>query len=133
MGDHATGDVQDHPSHPFLALSTRRSAMTKADLVQQISEKTKISKTETAVIVKELLGSISRALSEGKHIEIRGFGSFKVRSRNPRKARNPRSGETVMVPAKAVPYFKASADLRAMVDQALSGTILASESDERPM
>lgn len=101
--------------------------MTKADLVQEISERTKISKTETAVIVKELLGTISRALSDGKHIEIRGFGSFKVRSRNPRKARNPRSGDTVMVPAKAVPYFKASADLRAMVDQALVGKTLAPE------
>ena len=101
--------------------------MTKADLVQEISERTKISKTETAVIVKELLGTISRALSDGKHIEIRGFGSFKVRSRNPRKARNPRSGDTVMVPAKAVPCFKASADLRAMVDQALVGKTLAPE------
>lgn len=107
-----------------MTTSTRRSVMTKADLVQQISERTKISKTETAVIVKELLGTISRALSEGKHIEIRGFGSFKVRSRNPRKARNPRSGETVMVPAKAVPYFKASGDLKALVDEALSGRTL---------
>ena len=55
--------------------------MTKADLVDEISVKTKISKSETATIVDQLLNAISRALSEGKHIEIRGFGTFKVRER----------------------------------------------------
>ena len=63
--------------------------MTKADLVDEISERTKVSKSETALIVDQLLNAISRALSEGKHIEIRGFGTFKVRERKARKARNP--------------------------------------------
>ena len=86
--------------------------MTKADLVDEISVKTKISKSETATIVDQLLNAISRALSEGKHIEIRGFGTFKVRER---KARNPRSGAEVMVPAKLVPVFKASNELKGQV------------------
>ena len=62
-----------------------------------------------------LLNAISRALSEGKHIEIRGFGTFKVRERKARKARNPRSGAEVMVPAKLVPVFKASNELKGAV------------------
>ncbi|HEX7076955.1 MAG TPA: HU family DNA-binding protein [Candidatus Eisenbacteria bacterium] len=89
--------------------------MTKADLVDEISTRTKISKSETATIVDQLLNAISRALSEGKHIEIRGFGTFKVRERKARKARNPRSGAEVMVPAKLVPVFKASNELKGMV------------------
>ena len=89
--------------------------MTKADLVDEISVKTKISKSETATIVDQLLNAISRALSEGKHIEIRGFGTFKVRERKARKARNPRSGAEVMVPAKLVPVFKASNELKGQV------------------
>ena len=64
------------------------------------------------LIVDQLLNAVSRALSEGKHIEIRGFGTFKVRERKARKARNPRSGAEVMVPAKLVPVFKASNELR---------------------
>jgi integration host factor subunit beta len=89
--------------------------MTKADLVDEISERTKVSKSETALIVDQLLNAISRALSEGKHIEIRGFGTFKVRERRARRARNPRSGSEVMVPAKVVPVFKPSKELKALI------------------
>jgi len=70
--------------------------VTKADLVDEISGKTRISKSETATIVDQLLNAISRALSEGKHIEIRGFGTFKVRERKARKARNPRTRRRAM-------------------------------------
>ena len=89
--------------------------MTKADLVEAISTSTSISKHHTAVIVDELLDAVCRALSEGKHLEIRGFGTFKVRERRARRARNPRSGSEVMVPAKLVPVFKPSKELKAMV------------------
>jgi nucleoid DNA-binding protein len=95
--------------------SRQGGAVTKADLVDEISGKTQISKSETATIVDQLLNAISRALSEGKHIEIRGFGTFKVRERKARKARNPRSGAEVMVPAKLVPVFKASNELKGAV------------------
>ena len=89
--------------------------MTKADLVEQISTTTGVSKNHTALIVDNLLDAFCRALSEGKHLEIRGFGTFKVRERRARRARNPRSGTEVMVPAKLVPVFKPSKELKAMV------------------
>jgi len=91
--------------------------MTKADLVDEISSSTKISKSETATIVDQLLNAISRALSEGKHIEIRGFGTFKVKDRKSRLARNPRTGESVPVPPRRVPVFKVSKELKDIVAQ----------------
>ena len=72
--------------------------MTKADLVEEIAAKTGVSKNHTALIVDDLLSAISKALSDGHHLEIRGFGTFKVRERRARRARNPRSGEEVLVP-----------------------------------
>ena len=93
--------------------------MTKADLVEEISSQTGVSKNHTALIVDNLLDALCRALSEGKHLEIRGFGTFKVRERRARRARNPRSGSEVMVPAKLVPVFKPSKELKAQV---LGGT-----------
>ena len=92
--------------------------MTKADLVEQISVETGVSKNHTALIVDSLLDAFCRALSEGNHLEIRGFGTFKVRERRARRARNPRSGTEVMVPAKLVPVFKPSKELKAMVLEA---------------
>jgi nucleoid DNA-binding protein len=89
--------------------------MTKADLVEHISVQTGVSRNHTAVIVDQLLDAVSRALSEGKHLEIRGFGTFKVRERRARRARNPRSGTEVLVPAKLVPVFKPSKELKALV------------------
>jgi len=89
--------------------------MTKADLVEDVSARTGVSKNHTAVIVDGLLDAVCRALSEGRHLEIRGFGTFKVRKRRSRMARNPRTGDPVEVPARAVPIFKPSKELRAEV------------------
>ena len=89
--------------------------MTKADLVEEISARTGVSRNQTAVIVDQLLDAVCRSLSEGRHLEIRGFGTFKVRERRARRARNPRSGSEVMVPAKLVPVFKPSKELKAVV------------------
>ncbi len=89
--------------------------MTKADLVDDICKRSRLSKSENARIVDEILNSIAQALSEGHHIEIRGFGTFKVRARRSRRARNPRTGAEVNVPAKLVPVFKPSNQLKAMV------------------
>jgi len=89
--------------------------MTKADLVEEIATKTGVSKNHTALIVDDLLDAICRALSEGSHLESRGFGTCKVRERRARRARNPRSGEEVMVPAKLVPVFKPSKELKAHI------------------
>jgi nucleoid DNA-binding protein len=89
--------------------------MTKAELVEEVANQTGVSKNHTALIVDEMLEAICRALSEGRHLEIRGFGTFKVRERRARRARNPRSGTEVMVPAKIVPVFKPSKELKAQV------------------
>ena len=86
--------------------------MTKAELVEEVSVRTGVSKHHTAVIVDGLLDAVCRTLSNGQHLEIRGFGTFKVRAR---RARNPRSGTEVMVPAKLVPVFKPSRELKAQV------------------
>lgn len=89
--------------------------MTKADLVEEIAGQTGVSKNHTAIIVDGLIDAVCRTLSDGGHIEIRGFGTFKVRERRARRARNPRSGTEVMVPAKLVPVFKPSKELRAHI------------------
>lgn len=67
-----------------------------------------VTKKDCAAVVDAFLNAIKRALADGSHIEIRGFGTFKVRERRTRMARNPRTGEPVRVPARAVPVFKPS-------------------------
>jgi nucleoid DNA-binding protein len=89
----------------------RGTPMTKADLVEQVAGVTGLTKRDVGVVVDLLLETISKALCEKEHIEIRGFGSFKVKTKKARIARNPRTGAQVQVPAKTVPYFKASREL----------------------
>jgi len=90
--------------------------MTKADLVELISEHTGLSKKDTNVVVQGILDNICKALEEGDKVELRGFGSFKVKQRRSRRARNPRTGNPVDVPSKLVPYFKASNELKDRVN-----------------
>lgn len=90
--------------------------MTKADLVEEISRATGLNKKDTSIIVNEVINNVCRALAEGDKVELRGFGSFKVKERRARQARNPRTGEGVSVPAKLVPFFKASNELKARVN-----------------
>lgn len=84
--------------------------MTKADLVEQVYEAIGpgITKKDCGAVVDAFLNAVKQALAEGQHIEIRGFGTFKVRRRRARMARNPRTGDPVRVPARAVPIFKPS-------------------------
>lgn len=90
--------------------------MTKAELVERISDRTGVSKKDTGIIVNMILENIGTALTDGDKVELRGFGSFKVKSRRARTARNPRTGDSVTVPAKQVPYFKASNELKAQLN-----------------
>jgi integration host factor beta subunit len=92
--------------------------MTKADLVDEIATRTGLTKKDVAQAVDEFLDGVSRALIEGKHIEIRGFGTFKVKDRKSRIARNPRTGEQVPVPERKVPVFKVSKELKDKVANA---------------
>ncbi len=86
--------------------------MTKAELVELIAAETGISKKDTGIIVNLILDNIGQALVSNDKVELRGFGSFKVKQRRSRQARNPRTGSAVEVPAKRVPYFKASNELK---------------------
>jgi integration host factor subunit beta len=67
-------------------------------------------------VVNVILDEIGDALARGDRVELRGFGAFSVRRREARRGRNPRTGEAVKVPAKAVPFFKAGKELRARVN-----------------
>ncbi|MEN8374690.1 MAG: HU family DNA-binding protein [Gemmatimonadota bacterium] len=91
--------------------------MTKADLVEQVADAIGpgITKKDCALVVDGLLNAIKEALAEHRHIEIRGFGTFKVRERKSRMARNPRTGDRVHVPSRAVPVFKPSKEMRGQV------------------
>jgi len=91
--------------------------MTKADLVNEISARTGLTKKDVADTVDEFIRAVINALKNGQHIEIRGFGTFRVKERKPRTARNPRTGETVPVPARKVPVFKVSRELKELVTQ----------------
>ncbi|WP_419166566.1 HU family DNA-binding protein [Candidatus Palauibacter sp.] len=88
--------------------------MTKADLIEQVHEAIGpgVTKKDCAAVVNAFLNAIKGAVIEGRHIEIRGFGTFKVRERRTRMARNPRTGEPVRVPERRVPVFKPSRLLR---------------------
>ncbi len=92
--------------------------MTKADLVDEVVAATRLPKKDVALIVDGFLESISQTLISNGHVEIRGFGSFKIKFAKARIARNPRSGETVHVPSKLVPYFKVSRELKNLVETA---------------
>ena len=88
--------------------------MTKADLIEQVHEAIGpgVTKKDCAAVVNAFLNAVKGAVVEGRHIEIRGFGTFKVRQRRTRMARNPRTGEAVRVPERMVPVFKPSRLLR---------------------
>jgi len=90
--------------------------MTKADLVDRVADKIQLTKKQTEVIVNTLFTSITDALTHEDKVELRGFGSFRVRQRNSREGRNPKTGQAVHIPSKKVPFFKAGKELREMVD-----------------
>jgi len=91
--------------------------MTKSELVEIISEQRDgITRREAEVVVNTILAVIGDALAGGDHVELRGFGSFTTKARNARVGRNPKTGASVMVPAKVVPHFKPGKDLRERVD-----------------
>lgn len=91
--------------------------MTKAQLVEQVADAIGpgVTKRDCALVVDGFLNAVKLALAQGDSIELRGFGSFRVREQKARTARNPRTGEAVRVPARSVPTFKPSKALRERV------------------
>ncbi len=90
--------------------------MTKAELVEEVSRVVEMNRRDSEVIVDTIFKSIVQALRAGEKIEIRGFGSFRTRQRQARIGRNPKTGARVEVPAKRIPYFKPSKELKELVN-----------------
>ena len=90
--------------------------MTKAELIEDVSRAAELSRRESETIVETIFDSIVKSLRNGDKIEIRGFGSFRTRQRKPRIGRNPKTGARVDVPAKKIPYFKPSKELKDLVN-----------------
>ncbi|MBI4252524.1 MAG: integration host factor subunit beta [Candidatus Tectomicrobia bacterium] len=90
--------------------------MTKAELVERIAVKNNLTKKDTERVVNIVFGSVIQSLAGSDKVELRGFGSFRVRSRESRDGRNPRTGDKVAIPPKKVPFFKAGKELRELVD-----------------
>ncbi len=90
--------------------------MTKADLVGLVAEEAEMTKKDVEQLIEIIFESIVSSLNKGEKIELRGFGSFRVRDRNARKGRNPKTGEPVDIPAKRVAYFKPGKDLKDIIN-----------------
>ncbi len=95
--------------------------MTRSELIEALVTKLapqhpQLTAKDIELAIKEILEGMSDSLANRHRIEIRGFGSFAINSRPARNGRNPKTGETVLVPAKEVPHFKAGKDLRIRVD-----------------
>ncbi|MCX6615145.1 MAG: integration host factor subunit beta [Acidobacteria bacterium] len=94
--------------------------MTKADLIDEVSRAVEMTRKDSESIVDTIFDSIVRALRGNEKIEIRGFGSFRTRQRQPRIGRNPKTGAKVEVPAKTIPYFKPSKELKDLVNASVA-------------
>lgn len=112
QGGRPAGAVTDRRGINVESAPKGFSAMTKAELVDLITGTTGMNRRDTVTVVNLIMENIGNALAGGDKVELRGFGSFKVKSRRSRLARNPRTGDAVDVPAKRVPYFKASNELK---------------------
>ena len=98
----------------------RRDIMTKADLIDEVSRLAELTRKDSEVIVEAIFDSVVRSLRAGDKIEIRGFGSFRTRQRKARMGRNPKTGEKVEVPAKKIPFFKPSKELKDLVNEGIA-------------
>ena len=90
--------------------------MTKADLVEEVIRVAVLSKKDAENVVNTVFGQIMEALKSDDKIELRGFGSFRVRRRRSRLGRNPKTGDKVDVPSKRIPYFKPGKELRDLIN-----------------
>lgn len=90
--------------------------MTKAELVEEVARVSELTKKHSEIIVNTVFDSIVDALQKDEKIELRGFGSFRIRQRRSRQGRNPKTGDKVDVPAKRIPYFKPGKELKELIN-----------------
>jgi integration host factor subunit beta len=106
--------------------------MTKAELVEDVARAAELTKKDAERLVEIVFESIIETLNHGEKIELRGFGSFRVRERGARRGRNPKTGDPVSIPAKRVPYFKPGKELKELIndDNSISGSSAHLGTDE---
>ena len=102
--------------------------MTKAELVEDVARAAELTKKDAERLVEIVFESIIETLNHGEKIELRGFGSFRVRERGARRGRNPKTGDPVSIPAKRVPYFKPGKELKELINVAGPQSRASSES-----
>lgn len=103
--------------------------MTKSELIDAVARRSKITKSRAEQVVNCIFDTMTASLERGDGIEIRGFGSFTVRQYKPYNGRNPRTGQTVPVPAKRLPFFKVGKELKELVNE---GEGAIDSSDDEP-
>ncbi len=86
--------------------------MTRTELSEEVAAVTGLPLKQSEQMVATVLETIATSLQEGSSVELRGFGSFRIRERQPRVGRNPKTGQSVQVPAKRIPYFRPGKELR---------------------
>ena len=120
--DHDDHDDHEDEAHDDDAGMEDVSAgvMTKAELVDEVARVVQLTKKQAETIVNIVFDSIVDSLRAGQKIELRGFGSFRLRSRKSRTGRNPKTGEKVEVPSKKIPYFKPGKELKELINKALA-------------
>jgi integration host factor subunit beta len=100
-------------------VESKAGVMTKAELVDEVARVVQLTKKQAETIVNIVFDSIVDSLRSGQKIELRGFGSFRLRSRKSRTGRNPKTGEKVDVPSKKIPYFKPGKELKELINKVL--------------
>ena len=113
-------DHDEHDDHDEDAIELNAGVMTKAELVDEVARVVQLTKKQAETIVNIVFDSIVDSLRSGQKIELRGFGSFRLRSRKSRTGRNPKTGEKVEVPSKKIPYFKPGKELKELINKALA-------------
>jgi integration host factor subunit beta len=98
---------------------TGSDGMTKAELVEEVARSTQLTKKQAEAIVNTVFQTIVDSLKDGRKIELRGFGSFRIRRRGSRLGRNPKTGDRVEVPPKRIPYFKPGKELKELLNGGL--------------
>ena len=105
--------------------------MTKAELVEDVARAAELTKKDAERLVEIVFESIIKTLNQGEKIELRGFGSFRVRERGARRGRNPKTGDPVSIPAKRVPYFKPGKELKELINDDNAATQASQTSSSR--
>ena len=109
--------ARNTPWYSLLLMERTLARLTRAELTEEVHQVIGLPLKESDIVVCTILDSIVRALRSGNKVEIRGFGTFNTRQRGGRTGRNPKTGARVEVPPKIIPFFKASKELRQLVER----------------